>query len=192
MEMIIKGQYRDVIIRRGKVLQDRGWKSNTIVPDYGRFLAALMKKDFHRPPVGIEYIAVGSGSRDDVEFRDKVTGYFHWLNDDPAHIGPLTTGNNWVWAKKIEPGEIEYLDDSENMVTDVTNRIRLEVKFLQNEPNDSTLNFQEFAILGIDKNQEGKFVTARMFLVNYVAHGPITKDSSMELSRTIKLEFPID
>lgn len=184
--MIIKGQYRDVIIRHGKVLQDRGWKSNTIVPDYGRFLAALMKKDFQQP-VGIEYIAVGSGSRDDAEFREKVIGYFNWLNDEPAPIGPLTTGNNWVWAKKIEPGEIEYLNDSENTVTDVTNRIRLEVKFLKNEPNDSTLNFQEFALLGIDK-----FDTARMFLVNYVKHGPITKDSSMELSRTIKLEFPIN
>lgn len=185
--MIIKGNYRDILIRNGNVLQDWGWQSNTIVADYGSFLAALMKKDFSTPPVGIEYIAVGSGSLDDNEFKDKVIGYFNWIDESPGHIGPLTTGNNWVWAKKIDPAKIEYLDGSGNIVLAVTNRIQLEVKFFQNEPNGSTLSFLEFALLGIDKEQDGKFNTARMFLVNYVAHGQITKDSSMELSRTIKL-----
>lgn len=189
--MIIKGKYRDILASNGKVLQDRGWKANTIVPDYGRFLAALMKKDFYLP-VGIEYIAVGSGSLDDNKFKDKVIDYFNWIDESPGPIGPLKTGNNWVWAKKIEPGEIEYLDDSENMVPVVTNRIQLEVKFPKNEPDTGVLSFQEFALLGIDKDKNGKFDTDRMFLVNYVKHGPITKDSSMELSRTIKLEFPIN
>jgi hypothetical protein len=31
-----------------------------------------------------------------------------------------------------------------------------------------------------------------MFFINYVDHEPITKDERMELTRTIKLRFPIE
>jgi hypothetical protein len=188
--MIIKGQYRDVIIRNGNVLQDRGWKSNTIVADYGRFLAALMKKDFCAS-VGLEYLALGSGSQDNDVFRIKMIDYFQWINEDETRTGAMILDNDWVWAKGIEPGNIKYLDTAGIMTNEITNRLEIEVKIAQGEPTDSTLNFQEFALLGIDKDEQGKFDIARMFLVNYVSHGPITKDKDMELSRSIKLLFPL-
>jgi hypothetical protein len=190
--MIIKGKYRDILIRNGNVLQDRGWQSNTIVPDYGRFLAALMKKDFFAS-VGLEYLALGSGSQDNEVFRNKMIDYFQSLNEDEPHTGPLEQNDDWVWAKGIEATNIKYLDTAGNIPQEkeITNRLEIEVKIAQGEPTDSTLNFQEFALLGIDKDEQGKFDTDRMFLVNYVSHGLITKDKDMELSRTIKLLFPI-
>jgi hypothetical protein len=188
--MNIKGQYRDVITKNNEVLKDRGWRSNTIVPDYGRFLAALMKKDF-LAAVGIEYLAVGSGSQDNEAFRNKMIRFFEWLNEDETHTGPLIQDNAWAWAKKIGTANIKYLDTAGIMTGKVTNRLEIEVKIAQDEPSAATLSFQEFALLGIDRGKDGKFDTAKLFLVNYVTHGPITKDKDMELSRTIKLIFPI-
>jgi hypothetical protein len=188
--MIIKGRYRDVLIRNGRVLQDRGCQSNTIVPDYGRFLAALMKKDFCAS-VGLEYLAVGSGSQDNEAFKNKMIGFFEWLNQAETNTGPLIKDNAWAWVKTIEPSSIKYLDSAGIMTQEITNCLEIEVKIAQGEPTDSTLSFEEFALLGIDKDQQGKFDTGRMFLVNYVSHGTITKDKDMELSRTIKLLFPL-
>ncbi len=37
---------------------DTGWHANTIEPDFGKLLAAVMKKE-NNEFVGIEYIAVG-------------------------------------------------------------------------------------------------------------------------------------
>lgn len=179
-----------MLMKNGEIARNYGWRSNTIVADYGRFLAALMKKEFP-VPVGIEYLAVGSGSQDDSQFKDKVAAFFNWLNEDPARTGPMFLGENWVWAKKIGPGDISYLDGLGDTTNDVTNRVELQVKFEQNEPTEKTLSFQEFALLGINKNEEGIFDTGRLFLINYVTHGVITKDKDTELSRAIKLIFPI-
>jgi len=186
--MNIKGQYRDVIIRHGKVLQDRGWKSNTIVPDYGRFLAALMKKYFQQP-VGIEYILVGSSSIDFAAFKKKATDYFNWLNE--GNSGPYVIESYWIWAKPIEPANVKFLDEKDVGAAQVTHRLMIDVAMQKDEPGKDTFNFREFGLVGIDKDK-GAFITDRLYFINYVAHGQITKDSSMELSRTIKLEFPIN
>jgi len=58
--MKIKGEYRSVLSRKGEVIMDTCWKSNDIVEDYGRFMAALMKKDF-KGEVEIDYMAVVNG-----------------------------------------------------------------------------------------------------------------------------------
>ena len=42
--MEIKGEYRDILRRNNAAIIDTGWRSNTIADDFGRFLAALMKK----------------------------------------------------------------------------------------------------------------------------------------------------
>ena len=187
---IIKGNYRDILKKEGKVPADFGWKCNTIVTDYGRFLAALMKKDFHAP-VGIEYLAVGSDNQGGAEFRDKVVEFFQRLNENPTHKGPLFQGNNWVWAKPIGPVNIQYLDSVGYETQDITNTLKLELKFAKNEPLEETLEFREFALLDIDKTKDNLFDTSRLFLINYASHGTITKDKDTELSRTIKLTFPM-
>jgi hypothetical protein len=346
--MRIKGEYRDVLSKDGEVIKDTGWKSNVIVEDYGRFLAALMKKDFEGL-VGIEYMAVGGGSENYVEFKEKVEEFFKlgrylfcwdsvpgddserllkYFKDEhkivlgenvkitkpsdktiqifeaeisakitldevkaTLEIGDLRTqdlkvkteedklniysgswnlphkpgsGDYWVWAKKIDVDAIKYLNPylfsigdgaledklnsdiipevlkekfrtkgiplsdtatvkkTENkwVITDeekkkkylimkeveklniylcinlegeevdtVTNRLRIDVTFGKNEPLEETLEFEEFALLGIDKDDT--FDTDKLFFINYVDHGVITKDKNMELTRSIRLTFPI-
>ena len=194
--MKIKGKYRDVLSRNGEVIVDTGWQSNVIVADYGKFLAALMKKDFINEKVGIDYMAVGSGSTDYVEFRGKVEAFFD--SRRPEKLPKPTSKDNWVWAKEIEASDIKYVnDDDDEVVNGVTNRLRIEVTFRKEEkgeepePSEKTLEFKEFALLGIDKTTVGKFDTDKLFFINYVDHGPITKDKSMVLTRTIILTFPI-
>ena len=185
--MKIKGEYRDILSRNGEVIVDTGWQSNVIVADYGRFLAALMKKDFNRPQVGIDYMAVGSGSGNDKDFKIQVENFFYL--GTPGDLLKPTPGNNWVWAKEIEAGWIKYLvDDSDKIIR---NSLTIEVTFGKNEPSEDTFEFKEFALLGIDnKKDEDKFDTDKLFFINYVDHGLITKDKNMELTRTIILTFP--
>jgi hypothetical protein len=193
--MNIKGMYRDILTRDASVIFDPGWRSNKIVADYGRFMAALMKKQFPLP-VGVEYLAVGSGNEGEDAFKQRVGAYFTRLNGEPAFSGPLfldETNENWVWAKKIEEADVKYLNELGDISIDVvTNRLGLDVVFAQNEPSVETLGFREFALLGIHRDDGGVFDVTRMFLINYVSHGTITKDKDTELSRSIKLIFPID
>ena len=185
--MKIKGEYRDVLSRNGEVIVDTGWHSNVIVEDYGRFLAALMKKDF-KQTVGIDYMAVGSGSENDEQFKTRVKDFFKSTQKSEDY---------WVWAKLIDVSDIKYLNPKDEVVNDVTNRLRIEVTFRkeeegeQPEPPEETLEFREFALLGIDK-EGGNFLPKKLFFINYVNHGPITKDKSMVLTRTIILTFPIE
>lgn len=193
--MYIKGMYRDRLRRGLSVIFDRGWQSNKIVADYGRFMAALMKKEFTLP-VGVEYLAVGSGNEGEEVFKERVGAYFTRLNQEPTFSGPLFLDENnqhWVWAKKVVEADVKYLDQFGEISIDVvTNRLGFDVVFAQNEPSVETLGFREFALLGIHRNSDGVFDVARMFLINYVSHGTITKDKDTELSRNIKLIFPID
>ena len=191
----IKGEYRDVIVKKGKLVRDSGWKSNTIVPDYGRFLAALMKKEFNEQSIGIEYLAVGNWGtgNDPAAFRDLLCNYFKWLNA-PDHIEngkflPYVETDRWVWAKPVE--DMEYLnEDDVEVLEEITNKLKIEVIIKEDEPSQETFDFKEFALLGITKN--GTFNTNHLFLINYVCHGQITKDNTMALTRTIRLTFPIN
>lgn len=199
----IKGKYRDVLKKDGVVIKDSGWKSNSIAVDYGKFLAALMKKEF-KEPVGIEFLAVGdSGIGSDPDaFRNLLVDYFTWLNSQvniiEDELDPLIETERWAWAKKVKPESMNYLDENDDEVPessdDITNKLKIKVKITEDEPSDDTLDFKEFALLGIDKkaDEPSKYDTARMFLINYVSHGQITKDNTMKLTRTIELTFPIN
>jgi hypothetical protein len=189
MMMKIRGEYRDVLFKRREAILDTGWKSNTIVQDYGMFLAGLMKKEFNRK-IGIEYILAGSGSEEFVSFKQKAADYFAWVNTGAS--GPYVSENYWIWAKQITPDNVKFLDADDLEVAGVTHKLMIDVTVQENEPSEDTFDFREFGLLGIDKDEYGAFVTDRMYFINYVAHGQITKDSSMELSRCIKITFPIN
>jgi hypothetical protein len=179
--MNIKGEYKDVILRNGRVIKNFGWRSNKIVADFGRFLAALMKKDFEfQEPVGIEYIAVGSGSADEDEFKGRIRKFF---GDDI-----IENEGYWVWAKPIDEINYTNLPDGE----EISNAVRIELGFEENEPLEKTFEFREFSLVGVGKKVDATPDLDRLFLINYVSHGPITKDEDMTLSRTINLTFPIE
>jgi hypothetical protein len=192
--MKIKGEYRDRLTTGRDLIKDTGWQSNTITGDYGKFLAALMKKEFNKQ-VGVEYIAVGSGSDNFLAFRQKTAAYFNMLKEDkPGPYPPYLDEekNYWIWVKKITPGDMTYLYPKGSEETGATNRLSIEVTFTGSEPAKDTFDFKEFGLLGIDRDANEKFDTQKMFFINYVDHGQITKDEKMELTRTVKLSFPIN
>jgi len=187
----IKGEFHDVLRKYGKVIEDRGWWSNTIVKDYGKFLAALMKKEESMEGVGIEYMAVGGGETvekvDEDRFKQYVKEYFgNKEKQDPYWVEE----SYWVSAKKILPENINYLPSNEESVKvgEITNILQIEVTFAKGVPAGENLEFKHFALLGINDSIEKSYET--MFFINFVDHGVITKDTNTELIRTVKLTFP--
>ncbi|MBN2250986.1 MAG: hypothetical protein JW724_02790 [Candidatus Altiarchaeota archaeon] len=190
MDLKIVGVYRDRLYSDDGIAVDFGWRSNAIVADFGRFLAALMKRDFEKK-VGIEYMAFGGGNGSDAKFKDCVKSFF----DSKRELPYMADDGRWAWAKKIDDSKMEYLindDQVENdgVTNEVTNRLRIEVEIDKAKPVTETLIYEEFALLGIDESGDGPD-TSKMFFVDYVKHAPITKDASMKLTRTIVLTFPL-
>lgn len=158
--------------------------------DYGKLLAALMKKDFSRM-TGIDFIAVGGGGTGgQADFKKDVKALFNGRKDDPA-VPLKLDGSRWVWAKRIVPDkEISYLDDGDKVVKTVTRKIRVEVSFDKGVPSNESLDFSRFALLAIDF-KDGLFNPEMMFFVDYVSHDPITKDETTKLVRDIVIDFPV-
>ncbi len=211
MTLAISGKYKDRLIYANQSIEERAWHSNKIVDDFGRYLAALMKREFNSL-IGIEYIAVGGGHRSDpnifeTNYNNFTSNIRTFFNNAKSHddFTPYQNGNQWVWAKKIDKDSIKCLSvdaadndvvisDSSNFI-DVTNRIQIVVQFNQNEPSEISLIFNEFALVGIlqNSNESDKpFNTDSLFFINFVSHGDITKVSSTVLERTIQLSFPVN
>jgi len=183
----IEGMYRDRLYSDDGVVFESGWKSNAIVADFGKFLAALMKRDFGKM-VGIEYMAFGGGNGSDAKFKGCVKSFFDSKKELPYMADD---DGRWAWAKRIDDSDMEYLDKDDQIVTgEVTNRLKIEVFIDKAKPVTETLVYEEFALLGIDESSGGPD-TGKMFFVDYVNHKPITKDASMKLTRTIVLTFPL-
>lgn len=193
--MKIRGEYRDIITRNEEILVDRGWKSNNISKDLGKLIAAMMRnKDFTSN--GITYMAVGSSSNagSENDFKARVYKVFQWSTVDQNIKPPIYHSQNsdWAWAKPIE--DINFLYDQSNRSTDVTNKLQINVTFNKNESDlkDKTLEFKEFALLGIG-TYNGK--TDEIFFINYVDHPPISitfhsdSEDSTVLTRTVQLTF---
>ena len=189
--MEIKGEYRDILTENGEAVAHMGWRSNTIVSDFGRFLAALMKRDFNSQVLersGADYIAFGSGSATDEEFKSRV---IELLKKIPDLGQPLksTTPKYWVWAKKIDKSSIKYLDSNQLESQNPTNIIRLEVVVEENEPPNETLDFKEFGLFGVDRKDDGSPNPDRIYFINRVSHESIGKTPTVKLSRTIVLKL---
>lgn len=194
--MFIQGKFRDVLKRNEEVIEDRGWKSNKIVPDFGNFLAAVMKKEFKKDikdeknvsiGVGIEYIAVGCGSNDPDVFKTRVGEFFKNVKSDEQNKPYRYDGNpdNWVWVKRIDNSDIEY-------VSGESNKLQINVTFDNDNPIAAqSLKFEELALLGYHDLGTATDPEKKLFFINYATHGTITKEKDMVVTRTINLTFPI-
>ena len=192
IDMEIFGKYRDEISKGGEVIADSGWKSNTIVIDCGRLLAAMMKKDLKNMS-GVEYIAFGSGNTDYLAFKLKIIQLmddFFKGSDKTVKVkySPNST-SEWVWAKKLDSSTITYLKspditDLGQMASGITNRLEIRVTVDENEPTQDSFDFKEFALFSIDGMDISK-----IFFINYVSHPGITKTKDMTRKLTIDLAF---
>jgi hypothetical protein len=189
--MKITGKFKDIILRDGKMVADNEWISNTIVVDAkeygdcGSFLVALVKKDFN-VVTGINYMMVGSGSNDYKEFKDKISkttplaGITGFQGKSP---------DNWFWATEIKSADMDYLegpDGNEVITKKITNKLEIRVAFGKDMPLPETLNFGEFALIGSDGVGTN---LSRIFFINYVNHGIITKLANDTILRTVHLTF---
>lgn len=200
--MVVKGIYRDIISRSKKVIFDAGWNSNSITIEFGKLLTALMKKHFTKP-LGVEFLAVGKVAGRENEFRTKVKAYFTQCN--AGNTNPIDDGTTWVWAKKVTADDMEFLNAGDEVVhTGITNTLRVKVTFLGTdsvegggtiiEPAaEKSFEFTDFSLVSVPWDSEtNTYDVDNLHLINYVKHGAITKDTGMELTRTIKLTFPIN
>lgn len=198
--MNIKGRYKDILQQDGSIIYNPGWKSNKIVSDYGRFLSALMKKEFlnesFEQSIGLEYMAFGSVNNGEDGFKEMLIRYFQQIEADNTNTAPLIDNNlnQWIWAKKIDnSSDIAYINSDGEITSDeITNQLQIEIKLETSEPSEETLVLNEFSLIAVPNKADGTIDPDNVFMVNYVNHGDITKVSTMELSRTINLTFPLE
>lgn len=199
--MSFKGFYRDILSANDTIIRDAGWNSNSIADDYGKFLAALMKKEFDQP-VGIEFIAVGGSTNpamhNSTSFSDRVKTYFDTVYNPTKQFDPSGAGDNWLWVKQIGANNVIYTEDGSTMAPGIADKLKITVDFEEQEPAfdqanpdaDKYFTFNEFALVGVPQRNDNTYDTSKLFLINYVNHKDITKVGSMKLTRTLVLNFP--
>jgi len=177
--LALRGEYHDVLRDPdGAVVWDRGWKSNSIVGDCRRLLAAFMRGG---PATnGLLGLQVGAG----LDAWD-TTG------PPPATSGQTALVDAHPFTLPYSPGDagnkvtIDFLDGGTVSATP-TNKLQIQANLGNQQPNwpDSfhpTSNLREFGLVA-------RLATATI-LINYVTHPVIAKDPASTLERTIWLTF---
>lgn len=167
MEIIklqIRGIYRDELTdAAGQLIYQSDWKSNTIVESCRIFLATVMKnggQNFNGE-LGIQALQVGRG-------------HDNWDTDGTPL--PTETQTQLVDDSPVEITDlrIEYLDSVESKPT---SRIQIQATLEAGQ----AIPLREFGLVGRFGNED--------YLLNYVTHPVIHKDSLTTLTRTIRLYF---
>lgn len=171
----LQGHYRDVLRGAdGTIIEIRPWRSNAIVVDCRRLLAAFV----HGPPaaaLGIQGLLLGAGLA-------------AWDSAPP----PPPSGNE---TTLVDPNPFlvpaagmtfDFLTPTNAVSPSATNRLQLGIPIGPGMPSwpdgdHATANLREFGLVG---QLDGSPV-----LLNYVIHPVIAKDPTSTLDRTIWLVF---
>lgn len=170
----LRGMYRDIVYdAAGRVVEDRGWRSNAIVGDCRRLLAAFMSGSAGLG-AGITGIRVGMGSPVwDLSAPPLATS---------AQVSLVDPNPYTVVAVDLS---IDFLNGGAVSPT-ATNRLQIVAQLGPGVPswpdaNHASGNLREFGLVG---QLEGAPI-----LLNYVTHPVIAKDPASTLERTIWLVF---
>lgn len=163
----LEGRYRDRLIDpRRRTCQDRGWRSNLIVAECDRLLAALMKGE---PGIGgIQSLAVGEGAKS-------------WDSRPPRPAPDDTALHKEVHRLELAKEDIFFLDE-QLAVTDIPSR-RLEVhaKVLgRTIIAKGCRQLREFGLFGGHNGDT---------MVDYVIHPRIDLTEDARLERRVRLTF---
>lgn len=167
----LSGMYRDVLHDRdGRLIWDRGWKSNAIVVNCHRLLAGFIGGT--TPSLGIQGLRVGQGSDT-------------WDLSSPPTPTPAQTAlvDPNPFLAPVGSLKIDYLNGAVVSATP-TNRLQIVATLGPNVPpwpdvNHASGNLREFGLVGTLGGTET--------LINYVTHPVIVKDPASTLTRTIWL-----
>lgn len=169
----LQGRYRDVLRdAAGEVVRDRGWRTNAVVADCRRLLAAFMR---------------GAPSSDGVLGLQVGAGLAAWDTSGPP---PATSGQTAL----VDPSpftvgagslQVDFLSGGAVSATP-TSRIQIAATLGLGvppwpDPEHPSANLREFGLVG---QLDGSTV-----LINYVTHPVIAKDPASTLERTIWLQF---
>lgn len=178
MPVIIEGIYRDVLWRgpaRERVY-DSGWKSNMIVLRCRQLLAAFMKGDQTESPLGIQSLKLGRG---DAAWDNATPS-----KPDPNVITQLVDGAPFVIPKSALT--LRYLDTNNEFSSVATNRLEIVAVIGPGQPAPETglpspYPIREFGLFGRLKGVD--------YMIDYVRHPLIEKDTAVTLERRVQLIF---
>ncbi len=174
MSKAIRGRYCDRLFNhQGSLLWQSSWRSNRILNNCDRLLAALLKGEVGMQ--GVLYWAVGEGQPS-----------WDVLLPNPQPTNTRLTQE--VARLPLAPGQINYIDDQGNSSTTPTQRLEIRLDIDGSTLVDSGFqSLREFGLFG------GDATTApdSGFMINQVIHPRIDVAPSMTLSRTLQLTFTL-
>lgn len=168
----IKGFYRDRLINaEGRPVFDSGWQKNLIVLRCRVLLAGFMKND---AALGIRSLQVGRG--------DAVWDTTPPPAPDPNAISQLVDPTPFVIPDTDLT--LQYLNASDEIVGEPTNRIQITAALGQDQPTSATdppYPLREFGLFGE--------LNGTPFMIDYIRHPLIEKDGAVTLERKVRLIF---
>ena len=172
MTQLIKGCYRDVLTDSQRRVQwDSGWRSNLVVHNCNRLLAALMKR--HEGMDGILYWAIGEGAAD-------------WDSILPSPLLTTSRLTSEVARQALAADGIVYLDDANEPIETPSPRLEVTAEF---QGEDFVSNgfqpLREFGLFGGDAAE----APDSGLMIDYVIHPRIDLTPGMALSRQLRLTF---
>jgi hypothetical protein len=170
---LIEGIYRDRLLGpRGEVVFDSGWRSNMIVLRCRILLAGFMKNEASAR--GIQSLKVGRGDAawDNLAQPPK---------PDPNALNQLV--DNAPFIIPLAKLDLKYLGSDDAPIEGPTNRVQITATLGPNQPAPAPDPFplREFGLFGQMNNTE--------FMIDYIRHPLVEKDSLMTLERKVRLVF---
>ena len=176
MPIQFHGIYRDVLRGpSGEVVRDSGWKSNVIVLRCRELLAAFMKGDQADAALGIQSLKFGRGDP-------------AW-DTSPPPKPPESTSQLFDSKPFVVPKNaltLQYLDANNEFSAAPTNRLEIVAVIGPGQPDPSLglpspYPLREFGLFGKLKGGD--------YMIDYVRHPLIEKDSAVTLERRVQLIF---
>jgi hypothetical protein len=177
MPEIIKGIYRDLLRDTdGAPLYDSGWRSNMIVLRCRVLLAAFMRGEQSETPLGIQSLKLGRGDA----AWDATTP----PKPDPNTITQLVDNTPFVIPKASLT--LQYINANNEYSNAPTNRLEIIAAIGPGQPAPETglpspYPIREFGLFGKLKGTD--------YMIDYVRHPLIEKDTAVTLERRIQLIF---
>jgi len=170
---LVEGIYRDLVFGPdGERIFDSGWRSNMIVLTCRVLLAGFMKNE--ATAHGIQSLKVGRGD----SAWDKLA---QPPKPDPNLVNQLVDNAGFVIP--VAKLKLEYLNPKTDDVSlDVTSRLQITATLGPGQPAaPDPYPLREFGLFGQMNNTE--------FMIDYIRHPLIEKDSVMTLERKVRLAF---
>jgi len=168
-EYAIKGIYRDRLLdERGTEFFDSGWKPNLIVTTCRVLLGSFMNND--NTAKGIQSLQVGRGLQS-----------WDTIPPGPPDPNAVKLEDPTPFVIPLASLVIQYLNDSDAIVSNPTSRIQIVATLGPNQPTAQTYQLREFGLFGSSKGLP--------CMIDYIRHPLIEKSGSVTLERRVRLIF---